>query len=574
MKTKIFKISLMMIILMSSFLTLQAVSAYSVLGDEANPTLTIHKFEQEPGTETGVGTGLPDQGIEEGDPLQGVIFEITQTHSYDPDTNTWSEVTDGEIYTGVTEENGQVVFEGIELGRYEVRETDGPNEVVLNPDTYSVDIPMTNTDGDTLNYNVHIYPKNEIVRGAVELIKEDEDRNPLSGAEFALYQVAEEGEDELIAEGLATDAKGLIQFNGLAFGDYYFLETASPDGYTLNNEPVTFSITEPGVINEDGSTSGEVINVDKVNFEDPDVEKNIVDPETGDLIDFLEIVRSQEYDYQIDSHLPGDIQNYETYTLTDTLDGRLLLVEDSLEVTVDGEAFTGVDLTVNGQDIIVDVTDFAALEGAQTLTLTFTAMISPDAELEPGETGIPNDVTLDFDNDSGEEGFITPPPVMVEPVDGGLTVIKVDAADNDIVLEGAVFDLLDGEGNPIDVPEDSVIRVNGETVTSLQDLVTNEDGELVITGLNPGEYQLVETQAPTYPDDNGEQQSYRLLTSPIDIEITDASAEDYEVQVENSRPGWALPETGGLGTILFTFFGLLMIGAAGFLFLRRDTKTA
>ncbi|SES08420.1 LPXTG-motif cell wall anchor domain-containing protein/fimbrial isopeptide formation D2 domain-containing protein [Salipaludibacillus aurantiacus] len=405
--------------------------------------------------------------------------------------------------------------------------------------------------------------------GAVELIKEDEDRNPLSGAEFALYQVAEEGEDELIAEGLATDAKGLIQFNGLAFGDYYFLETASPDGYTLNNEPVTFSITEPGVINEDGSTSGEVINVDKVNFEDPDVEKNIVDPETGDLIDFLEIVRSQEYDYQIDSHLPGDIQNYETYTLTDTLDGRLLLVEDSLEVTVDGEAFTGVDLTVNGQDIIVDVTDFAALEGAQTLTLTFTAMISPDAELEPGETGIPNDVTLDFDNDSGEEGFITPPPVMVEPVDGGLTVIKVDAADNDIVLEGAVFDLLDGEGNPIDVPEDSVIRVNGETVTSLQDLVTNEDGELVITGLNPGEYQLVETQAPTYPDDNGEQQSYRLLTSPIDIEITDASAEDYEVQVENSRSGWAIPETGGLGTWLFTLFGGLLMGVAAFMMFRK-----
>src|SRR5699024_7408172 len=125
-----------------------------ILGDVDHPTLTIHKFEQEPGTDEGeAGTGLPDQDAE-GDPVEGVTYTLTQTHNYDVESDEWTEVTNGPVIEGTTGSNGTIVFtkdEGIELGRYEVQETDGPSHIILNPDTFSVDIPMTSKDGTTLN---------------------------------------------------------------------------------------------------------------------------------------------------------------------------------------------------------------------------------------------------------------------------------------------------------------------------------------------------------------------------------------------------------------------------------------
>ncbi len=52
-----------------------------------------------------------------------------------------------------------------------MKEVAGPPHVNLNPNTYTVDIPLTNKEGKVLNYDVHMYPKNEIKRGAVDLIK-------------------------------------------------------------------------------------------------------------------------------------------------------------------------------------------------------------------------------------------------------------------------------------------------------------------------------------------------------------------------------------------------------------------
>ena len=47
---------------------------------------------------------------------------------------------------------------------------------------------MTSEDGKVLTYDVHIYPKNETKRGAVELTKLGVKDKVLKGAEFSLFK--------------------------------------------------------------------------------------------------------------------------------------------------------------------------------------------------------------------------------------------------------------------------------------------------------------------------------------------------------------------------------------------------
>src|SRR5699024_2793706 len=114
----------------------------------------------------------------EGKPLAGVEYTLTQTHSYNPATDEWTAISDGETLTEVTDADGEIVLDPIPLGRYTVQETDWPDHVVPDKEEYTVDIPMTSADGSAANYDVHIYPKNETIRGAVVLEKVDGETCP------------------------------------------------------------------------------------------------------------------------------------------------------------------------------------------------------------------------------------------------------------------------------------------------------------------------------------------------------------------------------------------------------------
>ena len=128
-------------VLIASIL-LPGLLSVSVQAAPQEPKLTIHKFEQEPGTEVGnPGTGEAGQEAK-GEPVEGVTFTIRQTHKFDLTTDIWSEVSDGEIIEGTTNASGEVVFtkeDGLQLGRYEVQETDGPSHVILNKTIFTVD---------------------------------------------------------------------------------------------------------------------------------------------------------------------------------------------------------------------------------------------------------------------------------------------------------------------------------------------------------------------------------------------------------------------------------------------------
>ena len=577
---KLFTLLAVAVISFTIFLP-QLAQAYTEVGDKNNASLTIHKFER-PGAidEDKTGTGDAGQTVPEGaKALQGVVFEITQTHSFDPVTNKWTEKA-GTAIERTTDAKGEILETGLELGRYTVQEIDGPEHVVLNKEIFSVDIPMTSADGTRLNYNVHIYPKNETIKGSVELTKTGENKEALEGAEFALYK-GTPNTGEKIGGTYTTDADGKFVVGGLDFGDHYFVETKAPEGHTLNNAPIEFKVTETGSVDADGNVQGAVVETSKVNYIIPEITKD-ANGKQDEAVN-----RDEEIKYNLTLTLPADITKYEEFVVTDILDERLEFIKDG--TITGGWSVEGIDASLltfddGGQKLTWTINDFTKLHDVKTFKITFTAKIKADAELGENETGIENVGQLDFDNgfgshtkpkDDEEVPPITPPvtpPVTVKPTDGGMEVIKVDAANNDIKLEGAVFDLQDENGKDVVIPAGSVIKVNGAAVTSLKDLKTGEDGTFVITGLPTGNYKLVETKAPTYKDAEGKLHSYRLLVGPVDVEIKDDQTNNTEVIVENSKSGWELPTTGGMGTILFTVVGLALMAMAAFFLTRRKKE--
>ena len=79
-----------------------------------------------------------------------------------------------------------------------------------------------------------------------------------------------------------------------------------------------------------------------------------------------------------------------------------------------------------------------------------------------------------------------------------------------------------------------------------------ENGTYTFKGLNDTDtYYLKQTKAPT---------GYRLLTETVELNPTNLNKEVglYNVEIANTKMG-LLPSTGGLGTILYTTFGLLII---------------
>jgi len=99
--------------------------------------------------------------------------------------------------------------------------------------------------------------------------------------------------------------------------------------------------------------------------------------------------------------------------------------------------------------------------------------------------------------------------------------------------------------------------MHGEKVTSV---TSDESGKIAIYGLAHGKYYLVETQAPL---------GYNLLGSTMEITIdNDSHKEEHVVVVENIG-GTVMPETGGIGTTVYTIAGITLIFLSTVLFLKR-----
>lgn len=167
----------------------------------------------------------------------------------------------------------------------------------------------------------------------------------------------------------------------------------------------------------------------------------------------------------------------------------------------------------------------------------------------------------------------------------GIMVQKVDKSDREL-LPGAEFTLKkSGESGEISfVSENGVYRVATAAESGSATLAVGDSGDkmgkLVISGLDVGTYELTETKAPD---------GYIKLSAPVTITITDANSNGLvddgsasadgtdgyvELTVENGK-GFTLPSTGGMGTMLFTAIGTVLMGGGLvllLLYLRRRNR--
>ena len=152
--------------------------------------------------------------------------------------------------------------------------------------------------------------------------------------------------------------------------------------------------------------------------------------------------------------------------------------------------------------------------------------------------------------------------------------IQVTKTDNDKEkLAGAEFNLKQGEETLKFVKDGNVYRlplaaeITDGNVTKTTTLVTDSSGLIMIKGLGLGTYTLVETKAPDGYELPADPETVITLADDADDSgkpdgiLNNDSDGTFETTVVNTKPG-IIPVTGGVGTALFTIFGLLLMSGA------------
>ena len=173
------------------------------------------------------GTAQLTKENETGEALAGAVFKVIDET--------------GQTVAGQTnlmsDKQGKVIAKNLAPGTYRFVETQAPTGYLLN-ETPSASFTIAK---DNQGKPATVVLKAPFInyQGAAKLVKIDQQKNVLAGAEFKVTD-AETG--QTVARSLRSDNQGLVQVNHLQPGKYTFVETKAPDGYQLSKQAVAFTI--------------------------------------------------------------------------------------------------------------------------------------------------------------------------------------------------------------------------------------------------------------------------------------------------------------------------------------------
>lgn len=432
---------------------------------------------------------------------------------------------------------------------------------------------MDNMSGEELSQAAYSYVSNmtedsaELVAFAKEARKYARDN---SAAFNALSTTQPAGE--------ASQGKASAVFTQVAYG-YYLAFPA--DGSTSADRK-----TDAMLVNVAGTTAtwaikSEYPTVDKTVADVNGGKPNVGGAAVGDKLTFTLI-----------SKVP-DMSDYSSYlfNFVDTLSAGLTLDQASINVTVDGALVASPgDYTVDVKTVETDKTQLTIsmvdfknkcdAKAGKEIKVTYSATLNEkavvDGDLSNTNT---NEAKVEYsnnpDNPQGGKGESTTDKTYAYTFKFGVNKQN----DKHEALADAQFKIWKDGGNGVFGTDDTalkfddkqngkfILNANGnvETITT-----TAPTGKFSVEGLEEGVYWLEETVAPD---------GYNKLAAPVKVVIeatygddgslashsvkygdksTDAAHGDHEVVVVN-KTGSLLPETGGMGTILFTVVGALAI---------------
>ena len=360
----------------------------------------------------------------------------------------------------------------------------------------------------------------------------------------------------------ATFAKGALSYakvNGIA-------PNKTSEGMSLNGNSLVFDNLELGYYLVD-STVGALCGLTTTNPDAsinakngiPTIDKQVKEDSTEQwtIVNSADIGQTVEYRVTINVHAGA-----ENYILHDAMvDGLTFQNVSKIEHVIPGTGTHDVPeekyAVKTGSDVVSDGCDFEVhfskafcdeLETNDKIVVYYTAMLNRNAVI--AGDGNQNTAWLSFGegNKSNADSVVT--------YTYGIDIIKTDSSNK--LIDGAQFRIYDaangGQEVKVVLMEDGVTYRRARTDETGVDIVV-KDGRVRVVGFDNGTYYLHETVAPDGYNKLSARQRFIISDANLDAVF---NGEIYStgsgVHVVN-KTGSMLPETGGLGTLLFTVLG-------------------
>lgn len=400
------------------------------------------------------------------------------------------------------------------------------------------------------------------------------------------------------------------------------------DGLDEGYYALTFSDVPDGISVTQGilvATSGSI----ELKAEDLPLTKQVKPVDKADYAASATAALREALEYKITSKVPTltDYGNLTEFVFTDTLVRQVVdstsfaLKIEGVSVSKEGNVFkiggTKVaTLALNDYDTVEYPEESGEMVPGQKFTLTFVTSVLEDyqgkgitltyqASLTKDAVNVnDNLVSLDYTNGPDKNKLTAETEVYTYGIEvqktfsdasTNYTGVEFKLYGDDQGKQGTQIALVGGNGS-YRVP---VIDEDGQPESGSMDaLVLDNNGKLTITGLDEGTYWLVETAAPTgftvadpiqivlvkngetpsvldasasTAKYNGDSNSNDLLTAVTSHATTSISLGQLTVL---NQKGFSLPSTGGAGTWMLTIGGILLIAAAGGLYVIYRKKFA
>lgn len=530
----------------------------------------------------------------------------------------------GKTQLNTMKDKASVTFNNLALGVYLVVETDAPPQVVDRSANFLVSVPMMNTEGTGWNYNIEANPKNQAVYGGINLIKKGTNGALLGGVTFTLQRQTNTNTWETLGTH-TTGSNGSLNVSNLAPGTYRFIETdlGNNSGYILDGKTAyEFKVDNEGQILIEGKQPTKSGLIEVVN-EKPDMTKQVQNREDKWRQD-ADYNVGDKVPYKITVDVPKNITDLETFTITDTPrnlkddinsvkvksgediinnDNSIYEVsqtQDEIGFTIKFKpsamsAYAGKQLTIEYQAELLESAVTTTAGNSNTAKLEYSNMIKPD----PEDTDNPNKNKTPGKNTIEDNAVVYTFKINVHKQD-----------ENSKPLQGVTFDLYKEVEEGIPGAEKGN-KKNGLDPKKYwlklkSNLKTDKQGDISVSGLANGDYYLVETKTVD---------GYNLLKEPVKVTLSilyetsitktwewvddgtnggkklvkhtitsskttftggdsTSSNEGYVTQTVINKKGFTLPETGGMGTVLFGVGGAALALAGLYMILSSRKKSS